>query len=98
MVVDGGTPQEKTSVFSAAEAVRTDITLDQLVPGAPSLPMASVLPRMGPLSVGEHTFELVLVLTAQHRDGLGVVVEDNCIPAGETPLGVRPIVITTPET
>jgi hypothetical protein len=96
VVIDGGTLRQKTYVFSPATAVRTDITLDQLVPGNPPFPMASTMPRMQPLSVGDHTFEVIWVLSAQHCDGLAAVVEENCLPAGETPLGVRPIPITVP--
>jgi hypothetical protein len=96
VVIDGGTPREKTYVFSPAKAVRTDITFGQLAPGNPPFPMAATMPRMNPLSVGDHTFEVTWVLSAQHCDGLAAVVEENCLPAGETPLGVRPITVTTP--
>ena len=83
VVIDGGTPQQKTYVFSAAEALRTDITLDQLVPGSPPFPMAAIMPRLQPLSVGDHTLQVIWVLSAQHCDGLAAVVEENCLPAGE---------------
>jgi hypothetical protein len=96
MVIDGGTPQEKAYVFSPDEAVRTDITADKVEPGFPPLPMAATMPRMQPLGVGEHTLELFWVLSAQHCDGLGAVVEENCLPAGELPFGVRPVTVTQP--
>ena len=96
MVIDGGTPQEKTYVFSPDEAVRTDITADKLETGFPSLPMAVTMPRMQPLGVGEHTLELFWVLSAQHCDGLAPVVEENCLPAGELSFGVRPLTVTPP--
>jgi hypothetical protein len=97
VVIDGGTSQQKVYVFSAAEALRTDITLDQLVPGNPPFPMAAIMPRLQPLSVGDHTLQIFWVLSAQHCDGLAAVVEENCLPAGELDAsGVRPITVTTP--
>ena len=96
VVTDGGTPKQKTYVFSPAAAVRTDITLDQLEPDAPPLGLAVTMPRMKPLSVGEHTYEVTWVLSAQHCDGLGAVVEENCLPAGELPIDGGPLTVTTP--
>ena len=96
VVTDGGTPQQKTYVFSPAAAVRTDITLDQLEPDAPPLGLAVTMPRMKPLSVGAHTYEVTWVLSAQHCDGLGAVVEENCLPAGELPIDGGPLTVTTP--
>ena len=96
VVMDGGTSQQKTYVFSPAAAVRTAVTLDQLEPGSPPLPMAVTMPRMKPLSVGAHTYEVTWVLSAQHCDGLGAVVEENCLPAGETPIDGGSLTVTTP--
>jgi hypothetical protein len=96
VVTDGGTPQQKTYFFSPAAAVRTDITLDQLEPDAPQLGLAVTMPRMNPLSVGEHSYEVTWVLSAQHCDGLGAVVEENCLPAGEIPIDGGPLTVTTP--
>jgi hypothetical protein len=96
VVTDGGTHQQKTYVFSPVEAVRTDITLDQLDPDAPHWAMAVTMPRMKPLSVGAHTYEVTWVLSAQHCDGLGGVVEDNCLPAGEIPIDGGRLPVTTP--
>ena len=96
VVIDGGTLQQKTYVFSAAEALRTDITLDQLFPGNPPFPMAAIMPRLQPLSVGDHTLQVIWVLSAQHCDGLAAVIEENCLPAGELASGVRSITVTTP--
>lgn len=95
VVIDGGTSREKTYVFSPAEAVRTDITLGQLMPGNPPFPMAAIMPRMQPLSVGDHTAALILVLSAEHCDGLAAA-EENCLPAGETLYSLRPTPVTTP--
>ncbi len=96
VVTDGGTPKQKTYVFSPAAAVRTDMTLDQLEPDAPPLGLAVTMPRMKPLSVGAHTYEVTWVLSAQHCDGLGAVVEENCLPAGELPIDGGPLTVTTP--
>ncbi|MGH3079852.1 MAG: hypothetical protein ACRDNH_01790 [Gaiellaceae bacterium] len=96
VVIDGGTSQQKTYLFSSAEALRTDITLDQLMPGNPPFPMAAIMPRLQPLSVGDHTLQVIWVLSAQHCDGLGTVIGKNCLPAGELDTGVRPITVTTP--
>jgi hypothetical protein len=96
VVTDGGTDQQKAYVFSPAAAVRTDITLDQLDPDAPPLPMAVTMPRMKPLSVGAHTYEVTWVLSAQHCDGVSTVVEESCLPAGELPIDGGSPTVTTP--
>ena len=92
VVVDG-----KAQIFPPGEALRTDISFAQLEPGQPSLPMESMLPRLRPASVGVHTFQPFVVLSAMHCDGLGSVADDNCLPAGEIPFGPpRPTTVTTP--
>ncbi len=99
VVIDGGTPQERTHFFAPGKVTRTDIHAEQLDPGAwgASFPMASLLPRLPPLSVGDHTQQLFLVLSAQHCDGFSDVVEENCLPAGEFDFGPpRPLIVTTP--
>lgn len=99
VVIDGGTSQERTHILDPSEMVRTDIHAEEVNPGAwgSPYPMASLLPSMPAVSVGEHTFEPILVLSAQHCDGLGSDADLQCFPAGETSFGVRPISITTPE-
>ena len=99
VVTDGSTHQQKTYVFSAAEAVRTDITpaqLDPDDPDAPQLAMAVTMPRMKPLSVGAHRYEVTWVLSAQHCDGYSTVVEESCLPAGELPIDGGPLTVTPP--
>jgi hypothetical protein len=99
VVVDGGTKQERTTVFSPAEALRTDVTWDQLDahnPEVPPFPTAATLPRMRPLKVGEHTVEVVWVLGAMHCDGLGASVADNCLPAGNVSFGRRSVTVAAP--
>ncbi len=99
VVTDGGTHQQKAYVFSPAEAVRTDIALAQLDPDdpdAPQLAMVITMPRMKPLSVGAHSYEVTWVLSAQHCDGYSTVVEESCLPAGELPIDGGPLTVTTP--
>jgi hypothetical protein len=99
VVVDGGTKRETVRVFSADEALRTDITIDQIEPGAwdAPYPMASMLPRMRPLSVGDHTFQVFIELSAEHCDGFVTDPELSCLPAGEIAFtSPRPLTITRP--
>ena len=65
-------------------------------PQRPALAMAVTMPRMKPLSVGAHSYEVTWVLSAQHCDGYGTVVEENCLPAGELPIDGGPLTVTTP--
>lgn len=98
VVVDGGTSQERTFVFPPSQVVRTDVGSDQLEPGLPQLPMAATLPRLKPLSVGQHTRELIWVLSAQHCDGFGTSVDDNCLPSGDVSFGAAPFAVVRPAT
>lgn len=99
IVVDRGTPQEKTRLFESSGIVRTDINVEDVEPGAwgSPFPMASLLPTMRPSAVGDHTFEPILVLSAEHCDGFGTDPELQCLPAGEVSFGVRSLSITPPE-
>jgi len=99
VVVDGDTTRERVQVFSPSEALRTDINISQLEPGAwaAPYPMASMMPRMRPLSVGDHTFQVFIELSAEHCDGFFTDPELSCLPAGEfafTP--PRPLTISKP--
>jgi uncharacterized delta-60 repeat protein len=96
VVVDAGTKQQSTTVFSPARALRTDVTLDQFDPEAPPFPMAVTLPSMKPLKVGEHTVEVVWVLDEMHCDGLGESPADNCLPAGDVSFGRRVVTVAAP--
>jgi hypothetical protein len=99
IMIDGGTSQEFTVTYRPNNVLRTDINLAQLNPAAPPFPMASLLLRVNPLSVGGHTSQLFIVLSAEHCDGLGTDRAFNCLPAGETPLGPpRPFTVIVPET
>lgn len=99
VVIDRATGQERTYLFDPGDIVRTDINAEDVNPGqwgAP-FPMASLLPSMPPATVGDHTFEPILVLSAEHCDGFGTDPELQCLPAGEVSFGVRPLSITPPE-
>jgi hypothetical protein len=98
VVIDGGTRLEQTHVFDPSDIVRTDITAEDVNPGAwgSPFPMASMLPIMPPGVVGAHTFEPILVLSAEHCDGFGPDPELQCLPAGEVSFGLRPLSITPP--
>ena len=99
VVLDGGTKAERVLVFDPSDIVRTDINAEQVHPGAWGFPypMASILPVMPPVGVGEHTFQPIIVLSAPHCDGLGTDPELQCLPAGELSYGRRPLTISTPE-
>lgn len=98
VVIDGGTRHERTFTFPASKVVRTDVTFDRLEPGAPPLPTLIAAPRMRPLPVGEHTREVIWVLSDQHCDGLAPIAEENCLPAGEVSFFPRPLIVTPPAT
>jgi hypothetical protein len=98
VVVDGGTPYEKTYAFAPADVVRTDVTADQILPGVfdPGQPLASLLPRMSPLQVGDHRFKTILVLNAETCDGFTTSETDSCLPAGAVPVAARPFTVDAP--
>ena len=98
-VIDGGTPQERTYVFDAIDILRTDIDAKQVDPDlwdAP-YPMASILARLLPLSVGEHFVEALVVLGAEHCDGFTTAPDLSCLPAGETQFVGHPVAFSKPE-
>jgi hypothetical protein len=87
MVIDG-----TTYTFAPSDVLRTDININQLDPTVDPAPTASILPRVRPLSVGDHTFQPFLVLSAEHCDGIAPVEDENCLPAGEFAYGPERIV------
>jgi hypothetical protein len=100
VVIDGGTPQERSYTFDASGIVRTDIDAEELDPGAwggVPYPMASIMLRLHPLSVGEHFVEAYIVLSAQHCDGFATDPDFSCVPAGETQFIGHPVEFTLPE-
>ena len=97
-VIDGGTHKERRYVFDASGIVRTDIDAEQLEPDlwdAP-YPMASVLARLLPLSVGGHFVEAFVVLSAEHCDGFTTNPDLSCLPAGEIQFVGHPVAFTKP--
>lgn len=101
IVVDAGLSSEKTHYLAAADVLRTDIDTDSLYPGAydERYPVASILPLLLPLSVGDHTYQPFLLMRAQHCDGFDTVVRNSCLPAGEVPYGpTRALTVTAPLT
>ncbi len=98
-VIDGGTHQERNYIFDASGIVRTDIDAEQLDPDlwdAP-YPMASILVRLLPLSVGEHFVEAFVVLSTEHCDGFTTDPDSSCLPAGETQFVGHPVAFTKPK-
>lgn len=96
-VIDGGTLREQSFIFDASGIVRTDIHAEQLDPGAwggVPYPMASILARLRPLSVGEHFLEAFVVLSAEHCDGFYTDPDFSCLPAGEIPFFFAPQPVT----
>lgn len=85
-VIDPGTRQERTYTFTNTENLWIGTAH-----GTPwgDIPLASTAPMgvLDPLSVGEHTVHRYWRLSGMHCDGLGAVVEDNCLPAGESLFG-----------
>jgi hypothetical protein len=67
VVIDGGTSRQETYTFSPTDedVFRTDLTIHDINAANPDLPGFIVIPRMAPLSLGHHTYQL-WVLTAQH--------------------------------
>jgi hypothetical protein len=99
VVTDGGTSQEKTYTFTPSDedAFRTDLTIHDINPANPDLPGFIVIPRMAPLSLGHHTYQLFWVQTAQHCDGLSTEEAESCLTAGEHALSLRPFDVSIPE-
>jgi hypothetical protein len=77
-VIDPGTEQSKTTVFQ-----NTGNLFIGTFNGFPRVSPVT-LGTLKPLPVGEHTVEVYWELSAMHCDGLGTVIEENCIPAGES--------------
>ena len=98
-VIDGGTHHERRYSVDPRGIVDTDIDAEQLEPGAwgAPYPMASILARLRPLSIGAHFLEAFIVLSDAHCDGFTTNPEFSCLPAGETQFIVHPVVFTKPE-
>jgi hypothetical protein len=80
-VIDPGTKHEKTVSIPNSDALFVDTNS---VPPGFILISPITLGAAHPLAVGAHDVELYWVLSDLHCDGLGTVVADNCLPAGDT--------------
>ena len=76
-VVDPGT-KEKTYVFGNDDdlGIFSDATTDVV--------NLVTLGTLKPLSVGDHVVDSYVRFSAMHCDGFAAVVDENCLPAGET--------------
>jgi hypothetical protein len=88
-VVDPGTAQEQTHAFPNDGGLWTGI-----LEGLPAVNTIT-LGTLAPLAVGAHVVEAYWVFSALHCDGLAAVLDENCLPAGET-LFRRIVVQVTP--
>lgn len=78
-VVDAGTGQERVYTFRAGEILQSGL----IFPGF-DLPGSALLPVLRPLSVGPHTVDIFVTMSAVHWDGFGDDPAENRLPAGET--------------
>ena len=76
-VVDPGTPREKTVVFPK------DASLFVLQGDDGDVTSPITLGALGPLAVGDHAVDVFWRMSAKHCDGLGDVLDVNCLAAGE---------------
>jgi hypothetical protein len=98
VVIDGGTSQQKTYTFfpTDADTFRTDLRIHDLNPAFPDIPSFFIIPRMAPLSPGQHTYQLIWVQSAEHCDGVSVDYSTSCLPAGAFPLRLRSVNVAVP--
>ena len=77
-------------VYSAPSIERPQIVSDLFAgsddfpPGEMGLPVTALLGRLPPLSAGSYRASIHFVMSAQHCDGNGAVLADNCVPAGDS--------------
>ena len=79
-VVDPGTAQEQTYVFTNVG----DLGTIPEIPDGGSVAQGLTMGVLGPLSIGVHVVDSYWSMSAMHCDGLGRVIEQNCLPAGDT--------------
>ena len=86
-VIDAGTKQERTSVFPNSNKLWTGVL--PFGPPFGDLPQVNqiTLGTLHPLSTGQHTIDGYLQFSALHCDGLGAIVDENCLPAGDSFFG-----------
>ncbi len=77
-VIDAGTKQEKTYQFPSDESLGVILNA-----GGFDVVNPITLGTLKPLSVGDHVVDSYFLFSEMHCDGLGDVVEDNCLGPGE---------------
>jgi hypothetical protein len=77
-VIDPGTKHSQTKVFEN----RGRLFIGTFA-GFPRVSPVT-LGTLNPLPVGEHTVDIYWKFSAMHCDGFGAVIDESCIPAGET--------------
>jgi hypothetical protein len=87
-VVDPGTTKEKTYVFP------NDDNLGIASADGFDIANSVTLGALKPLNVGDHVVDSYWLFSAMHCDGLSDVVEESCLPAGETLLSTVPFKVT----
>ncbi|WP_371616567.1 hypothetical protein [Streptomyces sp. NBC_00454] len=79
-ILDRGTPQEKTFTYKKKQILRTGLT------GPDGLPYSvAISPPFKAPELGTHTTTVLFTLSAEHCDGFGTVVDENCLPGGTFP-------------
>jgi hypothetical protein len=78
LVVDPGTAQEQTYVFTNADDV------GMIEENGFDVVNTVTMGTLEPLSVGRHVVDAYFSMSAMHCDGLGRVVEENCLLAGDS--------------
>ncbi|MFE2286720.1 hypothetical protein ACFXDJ_21440 [Streptomyces sp. NPDC059443] len=76
-VQDIGTPHEERFTYKKDRVLRTGLV------DADGFPYSiAISPPLKALALGPHTSTVLFTLKAEHCDGTGTVVADNCLPAG----------------
>jgi len=76
-VIDAGTRQERTYTRTAAEVLQPRDLPDI------GLPTMGIFSLFRPLSVGSHTVDMFVTMSADHWDGIDLDPGGNLLPAGE---------------
>jgi hypothetical protein len=80
-VIDPGTAQEQTYVFPNSNKLFIDLV------DSTTLFNPITLGTLHPLSAGQHVIDRYWRMSALHCDGIGKILEENCLPAGDTFFG-----------
>ena len=93
-IIDAGTARERSYGYRARDIVKVDTVDEFYAPSSFSqpYPVATFLGKLPPLPPGQHTYTLVLQMSARSCDGLGA--EDfNCIGPGAVALCTLPFTV-----